>query len=114
MNKIKELLALIHRKYFVVPPRNDSYKCPRCNSRNSYISKDGFVEHSNAYGATWKGADILNRRCVKCNTVMNHFMNPEHIAWSNRWKITGAIIGTPVLLVLILLIADAVYENFLY
>jgi hypothetical protein len=114
MDKFKAFFAFINRKYFVVPPRNDSYKCPRCNSRKSYISKDGFIEHSNAYGATWKGADIINTRCVECNTVMDHYMNPEYIAWSTRWKITAAIIGVPVLLAVVIMIADAAYEYFVY
>jgi hypothetical protein len=37
-------------------------------------------------------------------------MNPEHIAWTNRWKITAAIIGVPLLIVIALMIADSVYE----
>ena len=114
MDKVRAFFALIHRKYIVVPPRNDSFKCPRCNSRKSYRSKDGFIEHSNAYGATWKGADIINTRCVECNTVMNHFMNPEYIAWSIRWKITAAIIGVPVLLAVVLMITSAVYDSLAY
>ena len=114
MDKFKAFFAFINRKYFVVPPRNDSYKCPRCNSRKSYISKDGFIEHSNAYGATWKGAGIINTRGVECNTVRDHYMNPEYIAWSTRWKITATIIGVPVLLAVVLMIADAAYEYFVY
>lgn len=110
MDKVKAFFALIHRKYLVVPPRNDSYKCPRCNSRKSYISKDGYIEHSNGYGATWKGADITNIRCVECNTVMNHFMNPEYIDWTIRWKITGWIIAVPLMIIFAILISDVVYE----
>jgi hypothetical protein len=45
---------------------------------------------------------------------MNHFMNPEYIAWSIRWKITAAIIGVPVLLAVVLMITSAVYDSLAY
>jgi phage FluMu protein Com len=110
MERVKAFFGYVHKQYFVVPPRNDSFKCPRCNSRKWYRSTDGYVEHSNSYGATWRGADITNIRCKECTTVMVHYMNPDHIAWQNRCKITGAIIGAPLLLAVVLMISSGVYD----
>ena len=111
MNKILSIAKWFKQNFLVVPPRNDSYKCPRCNSRKWYVSKDGYIEHTNAYGASWRGDDITNIRCKACNTVMNHLMNPDFIDFKTRWKILGGIIAIPVVIALASAIADALTNS---
>jgi len=108
MGHLKRILSWFKYNFLEIPPRNDSFKCPRCNSRKWYRSKDGYIEHTNAYGASWRGEDITNIRCKECNTVMDHYMNPEFIAFKTRWQILGSIIGVPLLIAIALVIADAI------
>ena len=108
MNRLNLFFKWFKEKFLVVPPRNDSYKCPRCNSRKWYVSTDGFVQHTNAYGASWRGDDIKNIRCKECNTVMNHYMNPDFVKFKTRWQILGTIVGVPALIAIALMITDAV------
>jgi len=39
---------------------------------------------------------------------MDHYMNPEFIAFNTRWQILGSIIGVPLLIAIALVIADAI------
>jgi phage FluMu protein Com len=111
MKKVKKFFNWFKLNFLVIPPRNDSYKCPRCNSRKWYLAKDGFIQHTNAYGSSWRGDDITSIRCKECNTVMNHYMNPDFLDFKTRWQILGSIIAIPVVIAICLAIADALTNS---
>jgi hypothetical protein len=85
-------------KFFVMPDKNENFKCPRCQHNKYYDSVDGFVEHSNAYGASWKGEDIVNKRCVKCDAVMDRYVNTDYLNFVKRWKTVGIIASIPFII----------------
>ena len=88
-------LEAIRNNYFIVPDKNESFKCPRCGNNQGYDSKDGFIQHSNAFGGSWKGDDIINKRCKKCDAVMDRYVNTDYLNFIKRWKNIGFIIALP-------------------
>ena len=87
----------IKKNYFDMPEKNESFKCPRCQQRKFYNSVDGYIQHSNSFGGSWKGDDVINKRCVNCTVVMDRYVNTSYLKFKNRWQTVGFIALLPFL-----------------
>lgn len=88
----------IIENFFVAPVKGETFKCPRCQQKRYYESVDGFIQHSNSLGASWKGEDITNKRCVDCNVVMDRYVNSSYLKFISRWKTVGTVAAFPFIL----------------